>query len=102
MLSLRDNNDDEKLRIDRYWSKVFDEKHCDVYKYPTISKVVKSALSLSHGNGNVERGFSRSGRVLREDKASMTIKMLNSRLTVLDGFITLETNQKMYLYQKYF
>ncbi len=85
LLSSEDKIDAKDDRIDHFWAQVFDLKHLNDDKYPNLAQVVKPSLTLSHGSANVERGFSRSSRVLTEDKASMSVKTLNSRLTVLDG-----------------
>ena len=34
-------------------------------KFPSIMKIVKTALILGHGNAEVETGFSESGKVLQ-------------------------------------
>lgn len=65
-------------RIDHYWRQFFPN-------YPTVAKVVKVCLSMSHGSADVERGFSLSGRVLSEDKAAMSLRTLNAKLTVADA-----------------
>ena len=47
------------IRVDHFWRKIDDLK--DVMgekKFPSIMKVVKTALILGHGNAEVERGFS--------------------------------------------
>ncbi|KYN24381.1 hypothetical protein ALC57_04018 [Trachymyrmex cornetzi] len=51
-------------------------------KYPVVSKVVKALLSLSHGNADVERGFSTSALILTDNRASMSEKTLNSYMIV--------------------
>lgn len=60
-------------RIDHYWQKnIFSQKNCNNdYKYPLINKVVKACLCLSHGNADVERGFSKSKLTLTKDKTKM-------------------------------
>lgn len=46
-------------RIDSYWAHVFNTKNRDgKCRYSALSKVVKCALVLAHGNADVERGFS--------------------------------------------
>lgn len=51
-------------------------------KYPLISLVVKATLSVSHGNADVERGFSTSGRILSDDRASMSERTLDALMTI--------------------
>lgn len=46
---------------------------------------MKASLSLSHGNSDVERGFSISRRVLPEEKASMSERCLDARLIIKDS-----------------
>lgn len=75
-------------RIDIFWNKVFElssPHNNESPRYPSISTLVKASLALSHGSADVERGFSRSGRVLTEDRAQMSERMLNSQLAVIDG-----------------
>lgn len=77
---------DSNLRIDHFWRNVIYEKNAlGVFKYPKLASFVKACLSLSHGNSDVERGFSVSQRVLTAEKASMSEKMLNARLNIRDG-----------------
>jgi hypothetical protein len=49
-------------------------------KYPNLSVVVKAALSLARGSADVERGISRSGKVLSDDKVNMSCRTLNAKL----------------------
>lgn len=75
----------DEFRVDTYWYQFFTLKHpSGNLKYPTVTKVVKAALALSHGSADVERGFSTSGRVLTEDRASMSERTLNAILGVKD------------------
>ncbi|XP_015930082.1 uncharacterized protein [Parasteatoda tepidariorum] len=75
-----------KLRIDHFWRDIIYAKDSTgKVKYPTLRLFVKACLSLSHGNSDVERCFSISSRVLTQEKASMSEKMLNARLNIKDG-----------------
>ncbi|KYN01819.1 hypothetical protein ALC62_07392 [Cyphomyrmex costatus] len=75
--------DISKIRIDVYWSYFFALKNSfGNIKYPVVSKVVKTLLSLSHGNADVERGFSTSALILTDNRASMSEKTLNSYMIV--------------------
>ncbi|XP_023215221.1 uncharacterized protein LOC111618035 [Centruroides sculpturatus] len=81
-----DLTDSKDERIDSYWSQYF--KLVDSLgnaRYPSVTKLVKSALTLSHGNADVERRFSISRRALPPDRASMSERMLNSLLIVKEG-----------------
>jgi len=51
-------------------------------KFPSLGAVVKAALAVSHGQGDVERGLSSSGRTLTEDRASMSERTLNAYMVV--------------------
>ena len=58
-----------KERVDHYWRKIELMKNAvGDLKYPLIIKVVKAALSLAHGNAEVERGFSESGKYVTKDR----------------------------------
>lgn len=77
---------DSKSRIDEYWTTVFEQRNsCNEPKYPNLAIVVKNIICISHGNSDVERGFSISGHVLTDDRTLMTEKTLNARLNTLDG-----------------
>lgn len=69
--------------IDEYWAPYFELKdHAGELRFPNVATVVKAVLSLSHGNAEVERGFSDSGRYLTEDKSKMCERSLNAAMTV--------------------
>ena len=58
---------EEKSRNDQYWAQFYSIKHFGGdLKFPTLTKIVQSALtiSLSHGNGYLERSFSTSAQSL--------------------------------------
>ena len=49
--------------MDHYWRKIELMKNAvGAFKYPLIIRVIKAALSLAHGNVEVERGFSESAK----------------------------------------
>ena len=51
--------DGSAVRIDQYWSKVLKLKSVSVsQKFSVLGKVIKCALSLSHGNTDNERSLS--------------------------------------------
>ena len=61
----------DRKPVDGFWRLVEDVKKSDGSpKYVYLMKVVKAALLLSHGNSQVERGFSVNKRTLH-DRASM-------------------------------
>lgn len=71
------------MRIDDYWTHFFALKtERGEPKYPLVSVVVQATLSVSHGNADVERGFSTSARILSEDRASLSERTLNALMTV--------------------
>lgn len=72
-----------KMGIESFWHHFMTLKDSlGNTKYPTVGAVVKTALSVSHGNADVERGFSCSVRVLTDDRASLSERTLNAILTV--------------------
>lgn len=75
----------EKCRLDHFWRKLFDLKINGVAKYPNLRVVVQALLCLSHGNAEVERGFSLSARVLTKDRNPLHERTLNSILIVSDA-----------------
>ena len=57
-----------KERVDHYWKNIeLMKKAVGDLKYPLIIKVVKAAISLAHGNAEVERGFSKSAKNVIKD-----------------------------------
>ena len=63
--------------IDHYWRKVFSIRHTSAQqKYTHLPKLVKACLVLSHGNADVERGFSANKRFLTSDRASLSVETL--------------------------
>lgn len=87
MLQLKNENpDSQNLRIETYWSQFF--SRCDSLgspKFCIVPKVIKAALSLYHGNADVERRFSVSRWALTEDKAAMSERTLNAILITKDA-----------------
>lgn len=71
-------------RIDDYWQQFFKITLNNSVKYPTVERVVKTALSLVHGSADVERAFSDSGRTLTDERNQMNERMLDSLLIVKD------------------
>ena len=75
-------NKDE--RIDSHWNNIFTLQDLANPRYRLLKRVVQNALALSHGNADVERGFSKSSQLLTEDKSSMTERTLNAKLAIID------------------
>ena len=70
-------------RIDKYWNQFFELKtSVGEPKYPSVTRVVKAALVIGHGNARAERGFSDSGNTLTDARASMDERTLNATQTV--------------------
>jgi hypothetical protein len=47
-----------KTRIDHFWNNIFElNSGLGEIKYPTVTKVVKACLTLTHGSAEMERGF---------------------------------------------
>lgn len=86
LLKLEKLLNDKGKRVDQFWSQIFDMENCfGSVKFPTITHVVRAALTLSHGSADVERQFSVSSKILTDDKTAMSCKMLNARLYIKDG-----------------
>lgn len=58
--------------MDDFWYTIFDRPT----KYTNLDILVKSLLCISHGNADVERGFSTSGLVLTDLKPQMKVRTL--------------------------
>lgn len=69
---------DAELRVDRFWWEVLNTKEASgAKKYPVMSKVVKAALSLPHGNADSERGLSINKRMLGTERAQLSTDTIN-------------------------
>ncbi len=67
------------LRVDHYWRDcVFPIKTSTMeQKYPTLEKVIKTALIIPHGNSDVERGFSVNKDMIGDDRTLLTMPSKN-------------------------
>ena len=75
-----------KERVDHYWRKIELMKNAvGDLKYQLIIKVVKAALSLAHGNAEVERGFSESARNVTKDRVLLSEASVNAIQSAKDG-----------------
>ena len=75
-----------KERVDHYWRKIELMKNAvGDLKYQLIIKVVKAALSLAHGNAEVERGFSESAKNVTKDRVLLSEASVNAILSTKDG-----------------
>ena len=72
--------------IDFYWNKVLAIVRSDGRpKYPTMSKLIKNILIISHGNADVERGFSINGNILTEERTLLSEKSINGLRSIYDA-----------------
>ena len=69
--------------VDQYLSKVLKLK--SVSKFSMLGKVIKCALSLSHGNADNERSLSINKNTLSKERSSLSITALNGLRAVEDG-----------------
>ena len=78
--------DGSAVRVDQYWSKVLKLKSVSgSQKFSVLGKVIKCALSLSHGNADNERSLSINKNTLSKEKSSLSITALNGLRAVEDG-----------------
>ncbi|CAF4666755.1 unnamed protein product, partial [Rotaria magnacalcarata] len=54
-------------------------------KYPTLSKIVKNILIISHGNLDVERGFSINEHIVTENRALLSLYSINGFRSTWDA-----------------
>ena len=77
---------EKPVRVDIYWNKVSGLKDdFGEVKYPLVLKVVKSALILAHGNADVERGFSESGKSVTAERARLGESSIDGIRSTSDG-----------------
>jgi len=82
----KDVKENISIRIDTYWQTFFIQTNATGnLKYPCVTKIVKSCLSLVHGSADVERNFSTSGKMLTDERSSMGERILNALLTTKDS-----------------
>ena len=80
--------DGSAVRVNQYWSKVLKLKSVSgSQKFSMLGKVIKCALSLSHGNADNERSLSINKNTLSKEKerSSLSITALNGLRAVEDG-----------------
>ena len=79
------DTDSTTRRVDHYWEDVFQEKSQQgEFKYPVLQKLVKSILSLAHGNADVERSLSANKKTVTPDMASLGDLTINGLRSVKD------------------
>lgn len=78
--------EDEYHSIDYYWKNVFTLKtNTGTDKFIGLAKLVKCALALSHGNADVERGFSENAFLLTNDRSLLSNASINGLRATRDG-----------------
>ena len=78
--------DGSAVGVDQYWSKVLKLKSVSgSQKFNMFGKVIKCALSLSHGNADNERSLSINKNTLSKERSSLSITALNGLRAVEDG-----------------
>ena len=65
-------------RVDSYWNNIFTLQDQPNPRYRLLKRVVQNALALSQRNAAIQRGFSKSSKLLTEDKSIMTERTLNA------------------------
>ena len=74
------------VRIDHYWDKVLQLKHSlGRERFCVLTKVIKCAICLSHGNADTERSLSVKKKTLTKGRTKLSIVTLNGLRTTEDG-----------------
>ena len=90
------------IRIDSYWSRVFELKNdAGRLRFPQLAALVKSVLTLSHGNAGPEQGFSINksildahGTRLREDTI-VALRRVKHRIIQVGGVLNFQINKQV-------
>jgi hypothetical protein len=68
----------EYVSVDKYWNQIFSTTtSIGAPQYLVLNKLVKCLLSLSHGNSDVERGFSENNNIVSEDHSFLSKSSIN-------------------------
>ena len=63
------SEEDELVRIDEYWQHIFDIKNAaGNEKFRHIENLIKTCLSIHHGNASVKRSLSDNKNVLTKER----------------------------------
>ena len=74
------------VAVDVYWSHVLKRNNVLGFpKYPTLAKVVKACLAMSHGNADAERSFSYNKNIVTSERSSMIADTVCAVRMVKDG-----------------
>ncbi|CAF2826841.1 unnamed protein product [Rotaria sp. Silwood2] len=72
--------------IDYYWKNIFTLKtNTGTDKFIALPKLIKCVLALSHGNADVERGFSENAFLLTDDRSLLSDASINGLRATRDG-----------------
>ena len=78
--------DGSSVRVDHYWDKVLKLKSVvRSQRFCVLTKVIKCALALSHGNVDNERSLSVKEKTLSKERTSLSITTLNGLRATEDG-----------------
>ena len=65
-------------RVDHYWREIFQLQTASGNpRYPLLTRIVKAALVLPHGNSHVERGISVNSRMLTAEGNKLSKEAIN-------------------------
>ncbi|CAF0806384.1 unnamed protein product [Adineta steineri] len=90
--------DVEYHKINYYWNKALSIVRSSGYpKYLTLYKLIRNILIISHGNADVERGFSINQNILTEDCTLLSEKSINGLRTTYNvvKFLGFDSIHKM-------
>jgi hypothetical protein len=80
------NNQVEYHRIDYYWNQIISlTNNVGLPKYPTLAKIVRNVLIMSHGNSDVERGFSINEHFVTEHITLLSLSSINRLRSTWDA-----------------
>ena len=78
--------DGSSVRVGHYWNKVLALKSVvGSQRFCVLTKVIKCALSLSHGNADNERSLSVNKKTLSKGRTSLSITTVNGFRATEDG-----------------
>ena len=73
-------------RIDYYWNKIMAITATDGRsKYPVLTRLIKNILIISHGNADVERGFSVNQNIVTSNRSLLSEVSINGLRTAFDA-----------------
>ena len=77
--------DGSAVRVDQYWNKVLKLKSVSgSQNFSVLGKLIKCALSLSHGNADNERSLPINKNTLSKERSTLSITALNGLRAVED------------------